>query len=217
MGPSEAPLYPPLTAQVAPVVATLSVRVERPWIALRASSARERWRREHGRMVGSTAVRWLLRTLERSGWRYVIASDPTVEWQDDVAEYFEQGVVIYKAWIRVLFPPALPLDGVERLETKARVVEFALPMPRTLTPEEHRGRGRHRRIERNRSEIRKLERDAVRITQGPAGRCFDMGDGRLLTVKNAPSAGDLLEHIQWVLPITQADAEDFYGWTSGSS
>jgi hypothetical protein len=70
--------------------------------------------------------------------------------------------------------------------------------------------------ERNLVLIEEIEAASVRITVGPAGRCFEMATGELLTIGNEQPRDSPILHIQHLLPITQADAEDFYGWTLGS-
>jgi hypothetical protein len=68
-------------------------------------------------------------------------------------------------------------------------------------------------IAENLRQIAELEAEAVRITRGPAGRCFAMPNGRLITVANEqPPNSDVL-HFQAILLLSREDAEDFYGWT----
>lgn len=58
----------------------------------------------------------------------------------------------------------------------------------------------------------RVEAEAVRTTDGPAGRCYVMPSGGLLVIENQqPVATDIL-YIQHVMPITRQDAEDFYGF-----
>jgi hypothetical protein len=69
-------------------------------------------------------------------------------------------------------------------------------------------------IERNREQLAELEASAFRITTGPAGRCFEMVDGKLFTIRNPqPPDVDDLYYLQVLWPLTREDAEDFYGWT----
>lgn len=57
-----------------------------------------------------------------------------------------------------------------------------------------------------------LQSTAVRTTDGPNGRCYEMADGRLLVLFGAqPPDTDIL-HSQYPLPITREVAEDFYGY-----
>ena len=79
----------------------------------------------------------------------------------------------------------------------------------------HAGRERRRAIRRNLDQVADLELASVRITQGPAGRCFEMPSGMLLTILNEqrPSSGFELVHAQAIVPITTEDAIDFYGWS----
>lgn len=56
-----------------------------------------------------------------------------------------------------------------------------------------------------------LERQATRIfphRYGSAQRVYEMADGRLLTVW-----GEGWATLPMVTPISEADAEDYYGWT----
>jgi hypothetical protein len=68
-------------------------------------------------------------------------------------------------------------------------------------------------IERNLSLVAEVEAKAVRVTRGPAGRCFEMAEGRLLTILNEQPAGSSIERIQHLLPVSREDAEDFYGYS----
>jgi hypothetical protein len=64
---------------------------------------------------------------------------------------------------------------------------------------------------RNYAQIADLEREAVRITVGPAGRCFEMPDGHLLTIHNEQRDDGFLR-LQQIAPLLREDAEDYYGW-----
>jgi hypothetical protein len=75
------------------------------------------------------------------------------------------------------------------------------------------GRAHRQAIQRNLGAIVNLHRQAVRVTRGPAGRCFEMPDGRLLTITNEQTPGSPFRHFQYVLPISREDAEDLYGWS----
>ena len=72
---------------------------------------------------------------------------------------------------------------------------------------------RQQGIERNLAVIAEMEAKAVRVTFGPVGRCFEMTDGRLLTILNEQPAASPMEHIQHLLPVSREDAEDFYGYS----
>lgn len=76
------------------------------------------------------------------------------------------------------------------------------------------GAERRRDIAKNLEVVEALERGAVRITHGPAGRCFQMGDGALFAITNEQPRGSDIHYLQWSHQLTREDAEDFYGWTS---
>jgi hypothetical protein len=75
--------------------------------------------------------------------------------------------------------------------------------------------GHRRRLEiaRNLAVIDRLERDAVRIIDGPGGRLYEMHGERLLTVVNAQPRRTRMLHSQYVATIAREDAEDYFGWT----
>lgn len=70
-----------------------------------------------------------------------------------------------------------------------------------------------RDIAANLATIAEIEARAVRITHGPSGRCFQLVNGYLVTIRNEQPAGSSYAHSQIVQQITTMDAEDFYGWT----
>jgi hypothetical protein len=66
--------------------------------------------------------------------------------------------------------------------------------------------------ERNLAEVAEMEARAVRITAGELGRCFELPNGRLVTITNEQPPDSEMLHIQFILPLMPEWAEDGYGW-----
>ena len=75
------------------------------------------------------------------------------------------------------------------------------------------GRKHRAAIAENLRTIRDVETAAIRITTGPAGRCFELPNGWLVTIRNEQPPDSSILHGQWVVSLTTEDAEDFYGWS----
>ncbi len=78
------------------------------------------------------------------------------------------------------------------------------------------GRERREAIAQNLEIVADMEARAVRITVGPAGRCFqlpgDFGQPHLMVINNEQPRDSEMHYLMAVLPVTREDAEDFYGW-----